>query len=208
MTKKFKQILLILLTITILASSRTSAIPTTSHPEEHFAHLPAGGRKALHGMVLFGANPYFLEHIPMLTAPHDFQIIAEVILKDEKGVALEFDFSQQGFTLKPDSKFSLNDYVAGRLKPFNASIYKGSFEREDGKIVEGLENVSVEIKSYKLIRQLPSESKEKSIQLSDGKNTFVSLVISPNQNLQKIINIKTGKTLWCVIAPDFFDPCP
>lgn len=173
---------------------------------DHYSHLPDGGRRALHGMVVFGEGPYFLEHIPMLTPPHDFQIIAEVILL-KNGIMLQSDFSHQGYTFKPDSSFSLNDYVAGRLKSFSGSIFQGSFE-QNGSLISGLENITVEIKSYKLIRQLPgTETVESTIQISDGKNSFESNLISPLQNFQLIRNINTGKVLWCVKAPDFFDSC-
>jgi hypothetical protein len=117
----------------------------------------------------------------MLTPPHDFQIITEVILKNKNGMPVKFDFSRQGFTLKPSSTFSLNDYVAGRLKSFTASIHQGSFE-QGGKGVSGLESVTVEIQSFKGIRQLPGQSQEKWIQLNDGKRLFESNAILPNQN--------------------------
>jgi len=144
-------------------------LANSHHPEDHFSHLTPGGRRALHGMVVFGSGPYFLEHIPMLTPPHDFQIITEVVLKNKNGIRLNSDFSSQGFTLKPSSSFPLNDYVAGRLKVFTASIHQGNFE-QGGKVVPGLENVKVEIQSYQLIRQLPATSQQQWIQVTDGKN--------------------------------------
>lgn len=176
------------------------------NPEDHFAHLPTGGRKSLHGMVLFGAGPYFLEHIPMLTPPHDFQIIAEVSLKAKNGKPVTHDFSNQGFTLKPDTTFSLNDYVSGRLRNFSGSIFSGSFE-QDGKMVSDLQDVVVEVLEYKVIRQLPSPSKEQKFVVTDGKNSFESNIIRPDQSIQLIQNVGTGKTLWCVEGPDFFSPC-
>lgn len=179
---------------------------SSHHPEDHFSHLPIGGRRALHGMVLFGSGPYFLEHIPMLTPPHDFQIITEVTLKDKNGAVVKSDFSHQGFTLKPSSTFSLNDYVAGRLTHFTASIHRGSFE-QGGQVVPGLESVRVEIQSYKIIRQLPGQSQKKWILLNDGKNLFESNAIRPHHNVQLIRNASTGEILWCVKAPDFFESC-
>lgn len=179
---------------------------TAQKAEDHFAHLPEGGRRSLHGMVLFGAGPYFLEHIPMLTAPHDFQIIAEVQLTGENGEALTFDFSKSGFTFKPATNFSLNDYVAGRLRSFAGSIHKGSFE-QGGPVVDGLHKVNVVVKEYKKIRSLPATSQEQVIRVSDGTNTFESNVIRPQQSIQKIRNVTTGVELWCVKGPDFFEPC-
>ncbi len=197
-------IFLILIQFSLVGISYANS---AKHTHDHFTHLPEGGRRALHGMVLFGSGPYFLEHIPMLTSPHDFQIITEVILKNSNGVPLKLDFSHQGFTLKPSTSFSLNDYVAGRLKTFSGSIHQGSFE-QNGKIVSGLDNVSVEIRSYQTIRQLPSiKTLEKWIKVGDKENSFESNVINPNQNFQLIRNSNTGKVIWCVKAPDFFDPC-
>ncbi len=201
-----KSVYKVFFTILLLFGMSSTAVAQSHHnSEDHFSHLPVGGRQALHGMVVFGSGPYFLEHIPMLTPPHDFQIITEVILK-KSGRALNLDLSEQGFTLKPNSSFSLTDYVSGRLQAFSGSIHQGSFE-QGGKVVTGLDNISVEIQSYKIIRQLPAESQEQWIQLSDGKNTFESNVIRPNQNVQLIRNTSNGKNLWCVKAPDFFDTC-
>jgi hypothetical protein len=181
--------------------------PVMAKPEDHFSHLPEGGRRSLHGMVLFGAGPYFLEHIPMLTPPHDFQIIAEVSLSDESGKPITRDFSHQGFTLKPSTNFSLNDYVAGRLKKFSGSIHEGSFE-QGGQIVPGLRSVTVNVVEYKLIRHLPANAEKSSFRVTDGVSIFDSNIIRPEQNLQDIRNFTTGKQLWCVSGPEFFDPCP
>ncbi len=187
--------------------SLVQAFASFASASQHFAHLLKGGRSGLHGMVLFGSGPYFLEHIPMLTAPHDFQIVTEVYLKNVNGTKVTFDFSHEGFTLKPSSHFSLNDYVAGRLQAFTGSIYQGSFE-QNGQVIKGLENVTVEIKSYQVIRQLPgNQSAEASIRLTDGKNFFESNLIQPGRDTQLIRNMKTGKILWCVKAPDYFEPC-
>jgi hypothetical protein len=175
--------------------------------EDHFAHLPVGGRKSLHGMVLVGAGPYFLEHIPMLSAPHDFQIIAEVTLKDAKGKEVKRDFSKKGFTLKPGSNFGLNDYLAGRLKSFTGSVHEGSFE-QGGKVLKGLEAVQVEVVALKHARQLPAASSEESFFYNDGASEFISNVITDQRNVQAITNKTTGARLWCVTGPDFFDPCP
>jgi len=191
----------LIFTLAILGSSSVNA-----SPEDHFNHLPKGGRRSLHGMVIFGSGPFFLEHIPMLTPPHDFQIITEVRLTDENGKPVLRSFAAQGFTLKPAENFSLNDYVAGRLRDFSGSIHQGSFE-QGGEILPGLGKVSVKVIEYKLVRQLPSASADLVFRLSDGVHTFESNIIRPQQNVQLIRNATTGKELWCVKGPDFFDPC-
>lgn len=176
-------------------------------PEDHFSHLPQGGRRSLHGMVLFGAGPYFLEHIPMLTPPHDFQVIAQVRLKDVSGAPVSRDFSSEGFTFKPSANFSLNDYVAGRLKNFSGSIHQGSFE-QGGEMIPGLSRVNVEVIEYKLIRQLPAASTQSDLQLTDGTSTFALNIIRPEKSLQIIRNVTKDVRLWCVTEPDFIEPCP
>lgn len=192
--------------ILIFALSFASICGASQNLEDHFSHLPSGGRTSLHGMVLFGSGKYFLEHIPMLTPPHDFQIIAEVQLTDSFGKPVAADFSKSGFTLQPSASFSLNDYVAGRLKKFSGSVHRGSFEM-GGEVVAGLERVSVSVVKYQVIRSLPAESKDAVIRLSDSVNTFESNVIRPEKSVQRIVNTSTGTQLWCVIGPDFFNNC-
>lgn len=171
------------------------------------ADLPAGGRKSLHGMVVFGSGPYYLDHIPMLSPPHDFQIIAEVRLTGPGGKALTQSFSQKGFTLKPAGNFSLNDYVDGRLKQFVGSIHEGSFE-QGGRIVPGLAKVQVDVVKIELARQLPASSSESSLSIQAGKERFEANLIRPEANIQRLRNLDTGAQLWCVEGPDFIDPCP
>ncbi|MGE0631648.1 MAG: hypothetical protein AB7O96_04530 [Pseudobdellovibrionaceae bacterium] len=180
--------------------------PARAISANHQHHHPEGGRQGLHGMVLFGKTSHFLEHIPMLTPPHDFQIIAQVILKNSSGVILRKDFSNGTFTLKPSTHFSLNDYAEGRLTKFTGHIYLGGFE-QDGKVIPGLENVTVEVTSILLARQLPSSHAKQSFEIPDGDQVFVTNIITPQRNTQTITNQTTGHTLWCVIGPDFFNFC-
>lgn len=179
----------------------------TENPNDHSEHhLSKGGRKGLHGMVLFGAGRYFLEHIPMLTPPHDFQIISEVQLRDNSQRLIDKDFSKSAFTFKPTENFSLNDYISGRLRKFSGAIHEGSFE-QGGPVILGLENISAEVVEYKLIRQLPANSEKSIFELSDGSSIFQSNIIRPQENTQIIVNKTSGTNLWCVTGPDFFNPC-
>jgi len=197
---------------TIFAASFTAlALLSFSSPADasssHLHHpLTEGGRKGLHGMVLVGAGPYFLEHIPMLTPPHDFQIITEVRLVDAKGAPITKDFSKAGFTLKPAKSFSLNDYISGTLQSFQGAIFEGGFE-QGGEVLPGHEAVTVIVTDYKLARQLPLDSNQDSFSYTDGKSQFQSSFIQPSNNVQRIENLTHGEELWCVKGPDFFDPC-
>jgi|GEM_PF-3176197 len=176
--------------------------------ESHHHHesLSAGGRRGLHGMVLFGQGPYFMEHIPMLSPPHDFQIITEVTVKNVEGKKINLNFAHQLWTVRPAANFSLNDFVSGRLSKFEGAIYRGSFE-QNGKQEKGLEKVTFEIQKRHLIRKLPNVSNENEFTLNDDKNEYRINIIRQDDNVQRIENRTIGKTLWCVTAPDFFQPC-
>jgi hypothetical protein len=176
--------------------------------QNHSPTLMAGGRSSLHGMVVFGNGSYFVEHIPMLHPPHDIQIVASIVIKDNNGKVLKPDLSQVGFTLKPKANFSLNDFIEGSLSKFDAEIYQGSFEQE-GKVVIGFENITIEVQKILLARQLPKTSNETKFEVADvASNTFQTGIITPQNNTQIIKNISTGKTIWCVVGPDFFQNCP
>ena len=169
--------------------------------------LPTGGRSSLHGMVIFGNGSYFIEHIPMLHPPHDFQMIASVKLKNQKGDMLTPDFSKGTFTIKPKKTFSLNDFLNGDIKKFQGEIYQGSFE-QDGKILEQYGIINIEIEKFELIRQLPSASKEKTKILMDiVNNIYETHIITPENNVQKIINKSESENIWCALGPDFFEMC-
>jgi hypothetical protein len=144
----------------------------------------------------------------MLHPPHDFQIVASVTIKDKFGKILTPDLSKQGFTLKPASNFSLNDFLNGTLTKFDGEIYQGGFE-QDGKILSGFESVQIEILKIELARQLPDQAKQNSFEVIDlAKNHYVTNIITPTKNTQSIENKTLEKNLWCVIGPDFFEPCP
>lgn len=181
--------------------------PGHLHQNQPTLNLQPGGRKSLHGMVIFGNGSYFIEHIPMLHPPHDFQIIASVKIHDINGNTLKPNLANEGFTLKPNNQFSLNDFLAGKIKRFSAEIYQGSFE-QSGSILNGYEKVEIAIQKIELARQLPDESNQNFFEAIDSSgNIFKSSIITPKNNVQQILNKTTSKQLWCVVGPDFFEPC-
>ncbi len=199
-----------LLSLLILLGGQLGASVYAGVPSPNQVHdqsqLQMGGRRGLHGMILVGSETYFLEHIPMLSPPHDFQIIVEIELRNIAGQKINRDFSGGTFSMKPAELFSLNDFVSGRLTAFEGSIYDGGFE-QGGTVIRGLDRVSVTVKRLLLVRQLPAVNLEKVFEFSDAKNIYSSNIISPANNVQLIKNKTTGKILWCVLGPDFFEPC-
>lgn len=199
MMKFFFIVLISLLTNTVLACGEKAVSP---HKK-----FPAGGRSSIHGMVLFGNGSYFIEHIPMLHPPHDFQMIASVKLINLQGKVLNPDFSKGTFTLKPTKNFSLNDFLNGDIKSFQAEIFQGSFE-QDGKFLDQYGVINIEVKKFEIIRQLPNSSDKKVIVLEDlVGNMYESQMITPESNVQKIINKSESTKIWCAFGPDFFRLC-
>lgn len=197
-----------LFTLQILACSSVERTLANHQDHEPLIALPAGGRSGLHGMVIFGHGPYFIEHIPMLQSPHDFQIVAEVVIRDKLGqVVLSPDLSNQTYTLKPHTHFSLNNLIQGELKFFVGAIYQNSFE-QNGKLMADLQDVQIEVKKINLARQLPANSTKTTFEVKDQLYTYQTQIITPENSVQKIKNITTNETLWCVHGPDFFNFCP
>lgn len=188
----------------------TQILACSAEPLRNVSSVPLqpGGRSGLHGMVVFGKGTYFIEHIPMLHPPHDFQILASITIKNKSGQILKPDLSKKSFTLKPKINFSLNDLIQGPLKQFEAELYEGSFE-QNGKIVTGYEDLLIKIESIPLARQLPDTAKDTFFEITDySGNIFRTEIITPQNNIQLIKNMNTHKTLWCVVGPDFFEFCP
>lgn len=71
---------------------------------------------------------YLLDHIPMEHAPHDLQVLSEIKLETQAGQILAPDLSNETYTLKPSSEFSLNDLAEGKLKTFIGDLFQGGFE--------------------------------------------------------------------------------
>ncbi|MBC7467591.1 MAG: hypothetical protein H7256_16490 [Bdellovibrio sp.] len=202
------------LAITILLAAINASACTTAtrhvagNHEQAVLSLPSeGGRVSVHGMVIFGSGPYFIEHIPMLHAPHDFQIVASVEILDKTGKLLTPDFSNQGFTFEPSANFSLDDFMAGKITHIEGSIHEGSFE-QGGKIIPGFESIVIAVTKMNLVRQLPSEGAQTFFEVSDLKYTYQTNIITPKNSVQNLENKTLHKNLWCVVGPDFYDPCP
>ncbi len=159
------------------------------------------GRIGLHGMVIYGQKgSYFLDHIPMEHAPHDLQVLTQVKLFSRNGTLLSLDLSNETFTFKPKTIFSLDDFAGGKITTFVGDLYVGGFE-QGGRI--HLSSVTVKVSSVEVHRQIPSDAELESYQFEEFKLN----VITPERNFQSVVNTKTGKVIWCVKGPEFFEPC-
>ncbi len=180
---------------------------------EFVESLDSSGREGTHGMVIFGAGPYYMAHIPMLGMPHDIQIVSEVMLFDSDNIEIQKDLGVSTFTLKPvagpgqnSGRFSLNKFAKGELPEFFADLHEGSFEL-GGLVVPGFATIRVQMIQRLVVRKLPGESDLQNTVVGTGENSFEVNVITPTASRQQIKNISTSELLWCVHGPDFFSPC-
>lgn len=117
---------------------------------------------SVHGMVLFGKNKTYISHLPMFHAPHDYQAVFQVelsALQNNDAAVQEYMSSinspseQELFTLVPE-KLDLSEVIAQNIKGFEATLYKGHFEK-DG--VE-LGKLNVKISKVILAKKLDARS--------------------------------------------------
>lgn len=229
--------------------------PPIRHPRSGAHH--EGGRVGLHGMVLFGRATYFLEHIPTFSPPHDVQLVMRVSLATAEGAPIAQDFSDQGYSIRPTTQFSLDDLSLGKRVAFAGNIHRGNFE-QGGPVL--LANVKITIEQVLIARNLPNtdpiaaDDQEYFI-VGDGDDAYATNFIRDARGFQQILRIDAiegvtpspsrvlevrmtslrrlapsatptagtvakaglpgatrvalaiGAELWCVKAPDFFEPC-
>ncbi len=92
----------------------------------------AADRPSLHGMLLFGKkNTMYVSHLPMFHNPHDYQLIATLVVPREAQAAYQKSLSEHPeetvYTLVPET-FVLPEMVKSP-RPFQASLVRGHFER-------------------------------------------------------------------------------
>jgi hypothetical protein len=107
----------------------------------HQHHAPAREPAGSHGMLLVGEKTAFLSHLPMFMSPHDWQVILEATFTkpgSDPGRAYADDRAknpnERVYTIDP-KPFVLPDLFPAdashpaRLRAFEASVFRGHFER-------------------------------------------------------------------------------
>lgn len=93
---------------------------------------------SVHGMLLFGQTKFYLSHLPMFHAPHDYQLLLEVELDEQsKNIYRNSlaQFSERVYTIVPP-RAVLED-LARVGAQFSVDLYRGHFERGGDKISSG-----------------------------------------------------------------------
>lgn len=117
---------------------------------------------AIHGMVLFGKSNTYASHLPMFHPPHDRQLIMKISLLDfprNNTVRLYQKLnavSGQMFTLLPVA-LDLDQVMNREKTGFQASLYKGHFEKGGQLLGVVMVNVEKLILAAKLNSLAPEE---------------------------------------------------
>ena len=194
----------------------------------------AGDRVGTHGMAVFGRRGgYFLEHIPMYSPPHDEQLVMRVSLRTAAGAPLEADLSDQGYSVRPTTEFSLDDLVLREHATFIGDIHRGNFEAGGPVIHPG---VTVAIDDILVSRRVPAPDRlapayfvvgdasgaayaTNAIRDSRGDQQIVRLAAFPRPmpphcalelteaEAREVVSAAGAATLGCLRPPEYVDPC-
>ena len=156
---------------------------------------------AVHGMVLFGSDTIYASHIPMYHVPHDWQALFQVTLShptvDAKALYLQQVASgvQPFITIEP-SPLVLTKLLNGQIHSFAASLYRGTFEEDSQKLLQGM-TVTVKTVLFQQHLSLDAAALPRlTYLLIPTSLTSAMLVhrISAPDNFDQIVQVKTVAT--------------
>jgi hypothetical protein len=171
-------------------TSRPASPPSASHHAGRDHHHD-GARVGIHGMVLFGRNHHYLEHIPMFSPPHDEQLVMRATLTDARGKPITGDFSDQGYTIQPTTEFSLDDLVLRRRREFRADVFRGNFEA-GGTRIHG--DVHVVVDEVLVARNLPgsepiADGDQEYLLVGEPGDAYLTNYIRRTRGFQQILRV-------------------
>jgi hypothetical protein len=113
----------------------------------------------LHGMLLVGADPVYLSHLPMFMTPHNYQVVLKVSLDAEVSGQLRTFRAHFGrdalFTVAPETfaitDLSPKDPAQPARTEFQADVVHGHFEH-GGDVIAA--NTTVQIEEVVYFREL------------------------------------------------------
>jgi hypothetical protein len=164
---------------------------TSGTMRELHGHHHDGDRTGLHGMVLFGRNHHFLEHIPMFRRPHNEQLVMRVTLNTAQGALIETDFSDQGYSIKPTSQFSLDDLTLRKRVQFTGDVHRGNYEEGSPRI---LANVRVTVEDVLVARNLPgtepiAAGDQEYLLIGEPDDAYLTNYIREARGFQQILRV-------------------
>ena len=145
---------------------------------------------SVHGMLIVGHDTIYASHLPMFHNPHDYQVILEIDLGEKaKGIYLANQQDGVYFTLAPEA-FVLPDLLKGKTS-FQASLYKGHFERGGTEIAK----IQVQVKSIvhfeKLNPKLESTFGGEYVIFGQGSDVFLFHPVGRKPNFDHVLKVSS-----------------
>ncbi|AMY09580.1 hypothetical protein LuPra_02799 [Luteitalea pratensis] len=160
-------------------------------------------RTAVHGMLLVGEETAFLSHLPMFSAPHDFQAILEArFTKAGSNPQADYfaDRKRTGiriYSLEP-ARFVLPQLVAAEpLRSFKGNLYRGHFERFSSQAAKDAariaQDVDVTVTGVVTFRQfVPEASRTAQLEylvFGKGRERFLAHGISAAPDFDQVLRV-------------------
>jgi hypothetical protein len=152
-------------------------------------------KPSIHGMLMVGQKSIYLSHLPMFHTPHDYQVIIEVTLRGSGNPADQYfqdrlSSNKTVYTLVPDSAFVLPEKIQ-KLETFQATIYRGHFERNGTPIIR---NILVDIKKVIYFKKFDKNENIKAnyeaILFGDQDEQFVAHKISACPDFDQVLSVE------------------
>lgn len=170
--------------------------PATSGAAHHMhGHHHDGDRHGLHGMVLFGRTHHYLEHIPMFQRPHNEQLVMRVTLKSADGEVLTDDFSDQAYSIRPTTQFSLDDVTLKKRATFSADVHRGNFEA-GGVVIH--RDVRISVEDVLVARNLPgtdaiAADEQEYFLFGEPDDAYLTNYIRGTRGFQQILRVDAAE---------------
>ena len=157
---------------------------------------PQGATYGTHGMALFGGkDALYASHLPMFHAPHDYQVVLQVRIKDpglDAALRQRLDGKTALWSIDPE-KFELDRLAPNASAPvreFKADLVDGHFERGGKTQYAG---ATVVVDKVLMFRKLSAAAAKRDsaryVQLGSGKQRFLVKEIDSRPDSDHIVAI-------------------
>jgi hypothetical protein len=162
---------------------------------EHASHA-SQDKPSTHGMAVVGHHKVYLSHLPMFHTPHDYQVILEVefdstskaIYDQSVGTASEL------YTIEPETFVLPNMTKAGNS--FQATLYKGHFERGGVPVAENVTIKIVKVLYFKKFQPGETQLAQASYILFGNENEqFIAHIITAKPDFDQILTVKVDSAI-------------
>lgn len=157
---------------------------------------PQGVTHGTHGMALFGGkDALYASHLPMFHAPHDYQLVLQVRIKDpalDAALRQRLDGKTALWTIEPE-KFALDRLApnaSAPLREFKADLVDGHFERGGKTQYAG---ATVVVDKVLMFRRLSADAAMRDsaryVQLGSGEQRYLVKEIDSRPDFDHIVAV-------------------